>query len=95
MPEGKLRVSDAPGAEAHVHATDLQRLMETLLETLANIDFENQRRKEKLRRSATDPTLKTMLLSRCEKDHRERRAPYVRELKALAERIRNVDGDRA
>ena len=91
MPEGKLRViSSKP--QPRVCPADIQPLMQTLLATLADIDFEHQCELEKVKSSATEPSLKAKIITRLEQRHRERRHPYVQELVALEARMRAALG---
>jgi hypothetical protein len=66
---------------------DLQPLFQTLLATLANLDFDYERERERVSRSTTDPHMSTRLLRRLEERHRERRDPYIRHLAILQDRM--------
>ena len=66
----------------------IEPLMQTLLATLADIDFAYERELEKIENSTSDDNLKESLRSRRETNHRERREPYVQQLAELHARIR-------
>jgi hypothetical protein len=66
--------------------------MQTLLSTLADIDFEYEYEHRKLNCSAGDRALKTIMSQRLEHRHRERRRPYIEELNRLHARMRSVAG---
>jgi hypothetical protein len=58
-------------------------LVQSLVETLSNIDFEHRLEIERLQASRTSPEIKWLLVEKCRERHRERRAPYIRELARL------------
>ncbi len=91
MPEGNLRMIESEQQRCSCPA-DVQSLMQTLLATLADIDFEHDRELEKVRNSATDQSLKGKAITKLEQRHRERRQPYVEELIGLETRIHSVLG---
>jgi len=57
---------------------------------LADIDFVHESEVAIIRDSNADEWLKQSVIRRLEEHHRERRAPYVRQLAALEERIRTL-----
>lgn len=57
--------------------------MQSLRATLANIDFAHEHEHAKVSRSNAEPMVKAALLRRLEQRHRDRRAPYVRQLALL------------
>jgi hypothetical protein len=61
-------------------------LVQSLVETLSNIDFEHRLEIQRLQASRTSPEIKSLLVGKCRERHRERRAPYVRELSRLHQR---------
>ena len=89
MPEGTLRVIESE-QQPCVYPADIQPLMQTLLATLADIDFGHECELEKVKNSAADTSLKAKMITRLEQRHRERRQPYVEELLALKARMRSV-----
>ena len=74
-----------------MYPSNLQPLLQALLATLANIDFEYEREREKLNKSSTDINLKIRILERLKAQHRERREPYIRQLAVLQERMLNLN----
>ncbi|WP_230533286.1 hypothetical protein [Microvirga roseola] len=70
-----------------MYSSDLQPLLQSLLSTLANIDFEYECEREKIGKSSPDINFKIRILERLKAQHRERREPYIRQLAVLQERI--------
>jgi hypothetical protein len=68
------------------YSPDLGPMMQDLLHTLANIDFEHDAAIEKLELSATDPALKRKIMAKLKAQHCERREPYVKLLAELHNR---------
>ena len=58
-------------------------LMQDLLRTLANIDFEHEIEMEKLEASTMEAAFKRQIRERLKERHRERREPYVQHLAEL------------
>ena len=69
--------------EARIYAPGLSPLLQSLLATLADIDFAFESDLEVVENSATDEALKRKIVERLREQHRERRAPYVRQIDAL------------
>jgi hypothetical protein len=69
-----------------MYSPDIEPMMQDLLHTLANIDFEHDAAIEKLELSATDPALKRKIMAKLNEQHRERREPYVQLLADLHNR---------
>ena len=63
-------------------------LMQTMLATLADLDFAQGRELGRIDASSGDPTLKTRLRAQLEARHRERREPYVQQLGVLEARFK-------
>jgi hypothetical protein len=61
----------------------IQPLMQDLLRTLANIDFEHEIELEKLEASTMEAAFKRQIRERLKERHRERREPYVQHLAEL------------
>ena len=68
--------------QSRYYSPALLPLIQSLLATLANIEFEFERECEKVR-STTDIQLKARVLERLRAEHQARREPYVRELARL------------
>jgi hypothetical protein len=73
-----------------MYSPDLQPLLQSLLGTLADIDFEYERERDTISSRAMDMNLKTRLLEKLKQHHRERREPYLQQLAILHERIHKV-----
>jgi len=65
------------------YSSDIQVMMQELLRTLANIDFQHEIEMEKLKQSATDEELKKYIKEKLLARHRERREPYINLLAEL------------
>ena len=66
---------------------DVQPLLQSLLATLADLDFDYERERERISRSTEDSNLRVRLLRKLADKHRERRDPYIRHLTVLQARI--------
>lgn len=71
-----------------VYPGELQPLLQSLLATLADIDFAFERDLEAARAASTEENLKRRIIERLVARHRERREPYVQQLTTLQCRIR-------
>jgi hypothetical protein len=71
-----------------MYSPSLQPLLQSLLATLANIDFEYERERERLSDRTLDMALKVRVLEKLKQHHHERREPYVQQLSVLQDRIR-------
>jgi hypothetical protein len=89
MVDEKAREQHSPsgGLRPRMYSPNLQPLMQSLLATLANIDFEYEHEISRVRKSSTESGVKTHLLARLQERHRERRSPYIQQLAALERRI--------
>ncbi|MXQ12270.1 hypothetical protein [Microvirga makkahensis] len=76
--------------QPRIYAPELQPLLQSLLATLADIDFAHQSDIETVGNSSAEDGLKQATIRRLQRLHRERRKPYVRRLEALQERIRSM-----
>jgi hypothetical protein len=79
--------SDDGARIARPYAPDLLPLLQSLLATLADIDFAHESDLEVVQNSTTDEVLKRTVIKKLQERHRERRAPYVQQLTTLQERI--------
>jgi hypothetical protein len=68
-----------------MYSPDLQPLLQSLLGTLADIDFEHER--DTINSSTMDTNLKIRVLEKLREHHRQRREPYLQQLAILQERI--------
>ena len=71
-----------------LYSQELQPLLQELLATLGDIDCAHATDVEAVRTSGAEEWLKQTMIRRLEEGHRTRRAPVVRQLEALEERIR-------
>ena len=78
----------AIGSTPRVYPPELQPLLQSILAALADIDFVHESEVTIIRDSDADEWLKQSVIRRLKEHHRERRAPCVRQLAALEERIR-------
>jgi hypothetical protein len=70
-----------------MYSPDLQPLLQSLLGTLADIDFEYERERDNIHSRTLDMNLKIRLLEKLKQYHRQRREPYIHQLAVLQERI--------
>lgn len=80
------KVSDAKNKPG-MYSPDTQPLLQSLLSTLANIDFEYEQAKDKISKSSPDLNLRIKVLEKLKAQHQERRMPYIQHLAALQERM--------
>ena len=73
-----------------VYSPDVQPLLQSLLTTLADLDFDYEQERERVNNSTKDPTLKSRLLRKLAERHRARRDPYIRHLAILQDRIMQI-----
>jgi hypothetical protein len=76
--------------QARMYSPDLQPLLQSLLGTLADIDFEYERERDNVNGRAMDMNLKIRLLEKLKQHHRQRREPYLEQLAILQERIQQI-----
>ena len=81
--------TERPGGSPmpRMYSPAYQPLMQSLLATLANIDFEHDHHIARVKKSATETGVKAYLMARLQERHRERRRPYVQQLAVLERRI--------
>jgi hypothetical protein len=78
----------AIGNTPRVYPPDLQPLLQSILAALAGIDVVHESEVALIRDSDADEWLKQSVIRRLDERRRERRAPHVRQLAAVEERIR-------
>jgi hypothetical protein len=76
-----------PEGEPRFYSPDEQRIFQSFLATLANLDFDYDRERERIVSSTKDPNLRALLLRKLAERHRERREPYIRHLKLLQSKM--------
>jgi hypothetical protein len=72
---------------AHTYSPEVLPLLQLLLATLADIDFEHESDIETVRSSSADEWLKQATIRKLQERRQERRAPYVRKLEGLQKQI--------
>ena len=77
-------------AQPRLYSPDLQPLLQSLLATLADIDFEHERERDTISSRTMDMNLKIRLLEKLKQHHRQRREPYLQQLAILQERLRRM-----
>jgi hypothetical protein len=76
-----------PAHTARQYPSELLPSLQSLLASLADIDFEHDSDVETVRNSSVDECLKQTVIRRLEERHRQRRAPYVAQLERLEKRM--------
>jgi hypothetical protein len=74
-------------ARPRIYSPEVQPLLQSLLATLADLDFDYERERERISRSTQDSNRRGRLLRKLADKHRERRDPYIRHLTVLQARI--------
>ena len=69
------------------YSPDMQPLLQALLSTLADIDFDYEIERDRLSNSSPENNLKTKALEKLKARHRERREPYIQQLTVLQQRM--------
>lgn len=82
--------SGMPRQRASIYAPDILPLMQSLLRTLADIDFEFSKDLETVQQSAVDEPVKHRTIATLKMRHQERRAPYVRDIAMLETQIQRM-----
>ena len=90
MADNKPHATRPSGSNSlpRMYSPSLQPLLQSLLATLANIDVEYERERDRLSTRTMDGSLKMRVLAKLQQPHRERREPYIRQLSVLQDRIR-------
>jgi hypothetical protein len=70
-----------------MYSPTLQPLLQSLLSTLADIDFAYERECEKISKSSPDINLRIRVLEKLKAQHHARRSPYLQQLAALQEKM--------
>ena len=70
-----------------MYSHNIQPLLQSLLSTLADIDFDYELEREKLSNSSPDTGSKIRALEKLNARHRERREPYIQQLAVLQQRM--------
>ena len=81
-------LSQSNQASTRVNPADPRSLLQSLVTTLANLDFAYDEERRTVGRSIADANIRSLVLERLKRRHWEKRDPYVRQLAVLRERIR-------
>lgn len=77
---------------ARVYSPASQPLMQSLLATLADLDFNYEKEREKLRSTSPGTPIGIRALQKLRNRHRERREPYIQQLAILQKRMMDLGG---
>lgn len=80
--------SPGPQDTPRMYTPAILPLPQSLLAALTDIDCAHESDVEAVRGRAAEAWLKRTVIPKLEERHRERRAPYVRQLEAVEERMR-------
>ncbi|MCG7392691.1 hypothetical protein MHY87_07220 [Microvirga sp. ACRRW] len=69
------------------YSPTIQPLLQSLLSTLADLDFEYEQERDKINKSSPDLNLRIRVLEKLRAQHHERRTPYIQQLAVLQERM--------
>jgi hypothetical protein len=72
---------------AHTYSPEVLPLLQLLLVTLSDIDFEHESDIETVRNSSADEWLKQATIRKLQERRQKRRAPYIRKLEGLQKQI--------
>jgi uncharacterized UBP type Zn finger protein len=70
-----------------MYSTTFQPLLQSLLATLADIDFDYEQERENLSINSPDTNFKIRALEKLKARHYERRQPYIQQLAILQKRM--------
>jgi len=70
-----------------IYSPALQPLLQSLLATLADLDFDYEKERVKLSTTSPDTNIKIRALEKLKSRHRERREPYIQQLAILQKRM--------
>jgi hypothetical protein len=82
-----LKVRQDDERQTEYYSPDLLPLIQSLLATLANMEFAYEKECEKVS-GCTDVILRARALARLKAEHSARREPYLHQLAVLQERVR-------
>src|SRR5215211_4550489 len=73
--------------QSRFYSPDAEVLLQSMLTTLADLDFAYEKERERVSSSTQDANLRTRMLQKLRERHRARREPYIRHLSELQQRI--------
>ncbi|MXQ12614.1 hypothetical protein [Microvirga makkahensis] len=89
MDDTQLSRNNKPGepSQPRMYSPTDKPLLQSLLSTLADIDFEYEQARDKVNKHSPDLNLKIRILEKLKAQHQERRTPYIQQLAILQERM--------
>ncbi|MBD2749048.1 hypothetical protein IC232_20375 [Microvirga sp. BT688] len=92
MNDTKFRKDEFNNRALHprIYSPAYQPLLQSLLATLADLDFDYEQEREKLSSTSPDATIKDRALEKLKNRHRERREPYIQQLAILQKRMMDL-----
>ena len=87
MPLSKHEPDDSGGVEGRFYSPGAQPLLQSLLATLADLDFAYERERDRISGSTEAPSVQARALRKLEVEHQERREPYIQHLSLLQEQM--------
>lgn len=73
-----------------IYSPAFQPLLQSLLATLADLDFDYEKEREKLSSTSPDTNIRIRALEKLRNRHRERREPYIQQLAILQKRMMDL-----
>ena len=86
-PHPEHRLAHAYMNAPRLYPSELLPSLQSLLATLADIDFEHGSDVETIRNSSADEGLKQTAIRRLQERHQQRRTPYIQQLDRLQKQI--------
>ena len=92
MDDTKFHKDDPSNGARHprIYSPAFQPLLQSLLATLADLDFDYEKEREKLSKASPDANIKIRALEKLKSRHRERRDPYIQQLAILQKRMMDL-----
>jgi hypothetical protein len=89
MVDTKFHKDEPNNRDLHprVYSPAFQPLLQSLLATLADLDFDYEKERERLSSTSPDASIKVRALEKLKSRHRERREPYIQQLAILQKRM--------
>jgi DNA-binding transcriptional MerR regulator len=78
---------DTGAHRPRIYSPAVQPLLQSLLATLADLDFDYEQQREKLSTTSPDTSVRSRALEKLKNRHRERREPYIQQLTILQKRM--------
>jgi hypothetical protein len=75
---------------SRIYSPTFQPLLQSLLATLADLDFDYEKEREKLSSTSPDTNIRIRALEKLKNRHRERREPYIQQLAILQKRMMDL-----